>query len=114
MFSSFYDHQSVLVIVIKGSLNQGDSKYTISLVFVKSRNWFAFLLLLEDCMRSLGVRLVQISNNNENHSRDVMGLDVALVDNGEQVYNIVFVIFLHLNYSLSFKGHTLISGKIKT
>lgn len=43
---------------------------------------FAYLLLLENYRRNLGVRLVQRSNNSESISRGVRGLDIPLVDKG--------------------------------
>lgn len=59
----------VLVIIEKGYFNWFNSKSTIVVgVFVKLRNLCASFLLLEDCRRSLGVRLVQRSNNSENVS----------------------------------------------
>lgn len=65
----------------KGHLNWFDSKSTIVVgVCVKSKKWCAFLLMLEDCRRSFGLRFVQRSNNSENISRGVRGLDVPLVD----------------------------------
>lgn len=71
------------MIFVKGPLNRGDSKSTIGLVFVKSKKWFSSLLFLENCRKSLGVKLVQRSNNSENLSRGVRGLNVPLVDKGK-------------------------------
>lgn len=79
-------------------LNRGDSKSTIVVGVWKSRNWCAYLLLLEDCKRSLSGRLVQRSNNSENLTRGVRGLEYSCLKRGIRICYcaIYFIAFIFL------------------